>query len=82
MTRQRNNSGRLIKKPLRDPDIDKVQAIIKGLTVADVYYNSYLSKSCIRNLKKNVTRKPQHMSMVGMLASAGFEYQIRRKKDD
>src|SRR5262245_38395343 len=74
--------SRLHKKPTRDPDIDQVQAILSNMTVADVYNNSYLSRSCIRNLKKNKTRKPQHMSMVGMLASAGYEYQIRRKKDD
>ena len=66
-------------KPEQDDDVEELADLISHMEVSDLYHNSYLSRSCIRNLKKGITKKPQHMTMTGIAAAAGFEYVLRRR---
>jgi len=68
------------KKPLRDPDIDMVMDLVAGYSVSDIFHNTYLSRSAIRNLIKNKTKKPQHMTLTGMAASRGFKWKLVKDK--
>lgn len=68
------------KKPLRDAEVDILAEAISGYDTTDLYHNSYLSRSTIKRLRDGKTRKPQHMTMTGIAAAAGFEYVLRRRR--
>ena len=69
------------KKPPREPAIDDVVAAVKGVSNHQLYMNCYLSKSTIQKLRRpDGTRKPQHMTLTGVLGAAGLEYVIRKRK--
>ena len=69
-------------KPLRDPAVTDVLTAIDGVPTTEIYLNSYLSRSTISKLRhpKNGTKRPQHMTLVGVLGAIGMEYVIRRRK--
>jgi hypothetical protein len=70
-------------KPPRDPAVDQVVELVRNYTTHRLYMNSFLSKSTIYKLRKNghdATRRPQHLTLVGVLGAAGYEYVVRRKK--
>jgi len=68
-------------KPPRDPGIDEVVHAVRQRTTHELYMNCYLSKSTISKLRRpNGTRRPQHMTLVGVLGAAGLEYAIRKRK--
>ena len=74
---------RLFKKPLRDPGIEEVVDKVNNYSTSDIYHNSYLSRSTIRKLRRTddkATRRPQHMTLTGVLNACGYEYAIRRMK--
>lgn len=69
------------KKPPRDPAVGEVLGAVNHLDSRYLYMNSYLSRSTIYKLRKpGGTRRPQHMTLVGVLGAAGLEYRITRKK--
>jgi hypothetical protein len=68
------------KKPDRDSDLDVINDLIAGSTVSAVFYNTYLSRSAIRNIMVGKTRKPQHMTMTGLAASQGFKWKLVKAK--
>jgi len=69
------------EKPPRDPAIDEVVTAVRRFSTRQLYMNCYLSESTIRKLRRpNGTRRPQHMTLTGVLNAAGLEYAIRRKK--
>jgi hypothetical protein len=70
-------------KPPVDPAVGEVLNAVKGVSTHRLYMNCYLSKSTIQRLRAktiNRTKRPQHMTLVGVLNAAGLEYAIRRKK--
>jgi hypothetical protein len=70
-------------KPPRDPAVDEVVELVKNRSNQQLYMNSFLSKSTIYKLRKrgpDATRRPQHLTLVGVLGAAGYEYVVRRKK--
>jgi hypothetical protein len=70
-------------KPPRDPAVDEVCNAVKNVSTQKLYLNCYLSKSTIQRLRANSaqrTRRPQHMTLTGVLGAAGLEYAIRRKR--
>lgn len=68
-------------KPPKDPAVAEVVNAVKAFNTHTLYMNCYLSRSTIERLRKpNGTRKPQHMTLVGVLGAAGLEYAIRKRR--
>lgn len=73
------------EKPKRDSDIDALIAWTSHLTNAEIYHNTYLSRSTINKLRerrpgKPRTRYPTHMTMQGVARAAGFIYKLTKDK--
>jgi hypothetical protein len=69
------------KKPPVDPAIADVLQAVRKYSNDFLYSRCYLSRSTIARLRKvNGTRRPQHMTLTGVLGAVGLEYGIRRKK--
>lgn len=71
-------------KPEYDDDIDNLLYVIRNLSNAQIFHNSFLSRGTIAKLRhpdlRKRTRKPQHMTMRGTAAAAGFEYRLVRRR--
>lgn len=68
------------EKPLLDPDVHRLVRAVRSHAVSDLYHNSYLSRGTIVRLMKNQTKRPQHLTMVGIANAAGLEYRLVPKK--
>ena len=71
-------------KPKRDTDIDQLVRATLHLSNADIYHNTYLSRSTINKLRerrvgKHRTRYPTHMTMTGIAAAAGLRYKLTKE---
>jgi len=74
-----------IEKPLVDPGIAEVLRLCARMSTHQVYLRTFVSKSAIRKLRRNddkATRRPQHLTLSGIAAAAGYEYRLQRKKTD
>jgi hypothetical protein len=74
------SNGKASEKPAVDPDISKLVRAIRTSSTADLYHNSYLSRGTIDRLRKQKTKRPQHLTMVGVANAAGLEYRLVPKK--
>lgn len=63
-------------KPARDKDIDTLNDAMGTMTVGAIFNNTYLSRSAIRNIQTGKTKKPQHMTMVGIAAARGLRWKL------
>lgn len=78
MARKKRLLKRLVK-PARDKSVDELTKAIESFDTAELYHNSYLSRSTIARLRSGKTRMPQNMTMRGIAEAAGFEYVLRKK---
>lgn len=76
-------------KPLRDVGVDEIRAAIRntGMSNADIYHNTYLSRGTISKLLewrpgKSRTRYPTFMTMKGVAAAGNMEYRLVKREDD
>jgi hypothetical protein len=81
-----NGNGHVSRlvKPKRDLDIDALVRATSHLTDAEIYHNTYLSRSTISKLRerragKKRTRYPTHMTMTGIAAAAGLIYKLTKE---
>jgi hypothetical protein len=65
-------------KPAVDPDIGVLLAATRTLENSQLYHNSYLSRGTINNLRKRKTKRPSHMTMVGIAAAAGLKWKLTK----
>ena len=75
-------------KPLRDTEVDNIRATIRGLGMsnAEIYHNTYLSRGTIAKLLewrpgKKRTKYPAFMTLKGVAAAGGLEYRLVKKED-
>lgn len=68
-----------LQKPIHDPDVDRLVRAVRGLSTADLYHNSYLSRGTIKRLRDGKTSRPQHLTMVGIAQAAGMKYELVKK---
>jgi hypothetical protein len=78
MAVERDKNGKL-KKPIHDPDVAQLVRAVRSITIDDLYYNSYLSRSTIKRLREGKTSRPQHLTMVGIAQAAGYKYELVKK---
>lgn len=69
-------NGKKPERPLVDPDISRLVRAIRSASDAELYHNSYLSRSTIQRLRTGKTRRPTHMTMTGIAAAAGMEFRL------
>lgn len=67
------------KRPDRLTIVDTLQGQVAKVSTADLYYNSWVSKSTIRNHQLGKVRKPQIGTMVTLANALGCEYKLVRK---
>ena len=67
------------KKPKRDPDVAKLVAQTDGYSNADIYHNTFLCRGTISKLRGGKTRRPSHMTMIGVAAAVGLEWRLVKK---
>jgi len=79
---------RTLSKPVRDVEVDNIRQTVRrvGLTNAEVYNNTYLSRGTISKLLewrpgKRRTRYPTFMTLKGVAAAMGKEYKLVDKKE-
>jgi hypothetical protein len=82
-------TNRRHSKPARDDAVDDIRKTVcnLGLSNAEIYHNTYLSRGTIQKLLearvgKPRTRYPSHMTLKGVAAAAGFEYRLVRRDED
>lgn len=85
----RRTKSRSKLKPARDNAVDEIRAAVRGLGLsnAEIYHNTYLSRSTITKLLearpgKKRTRYPTFMTLKGVAAAGGMEYRLVRKETD
>jgi hypothetical protein len=76
MVKSKKKTGPPYKKPLVDPDLAVLTQQMGEVTVSEVYKQSFLSRSTIANWKKGKTRRPSHMTMIGIAASKGLVWRL------
>lgn len=74
-------------KPVRDEAVDEIRKAVRslGLSNAEIYHNTYLSRGTISKLLewrpgKKRTRYPSFMTLKGVAAASGMRYKL--VKDD
>lgn len=72
-------------KPAKDSAVDEIRAAVRGLGLsnAEIYHNTYLSRSTIAKLLeirpgKKRTRYPTFMTLKGVAAAGGMEYRLQK----
>ena len=83
MSKKTTNGHHRLTKPKRDMDIDSLRAMVRerGLSSAQVYHKTYLSRSTVAKLLENRhgkkrTRYPSHITMQGVARAAGHSYRL------
>lgn len=82
MTKKNRTRGRL-DKPTDDSDsVADLNSLMDqtDMSDSDLYHNSYLSRGTIKRLRAGITRYPQHMTLKGIAAAAGYEYVLRKRR--
>lgn len=72
-------------KPARDSAVDEIRTVIQGLglTNAEIYHNTYLSRGTIAKLLetrpgRKRTIYPTFMTLKGVAAAGGMEYVLQK----
>lgn len=75
-------------KPLRDTEVDNIRQAVRalGLSNAEIYHNTYLSRGTIAKLLewrpgKKRTKYPAFMTLKGVAAAGGMEYRLVKKEE-
>lgn len=66
-------------KPKIDPIVRQVAVTISFMTAKELHDNSYLSMSTCYNILRGRTKRPQHLTVVGLLQAAGFGYELKKR---
>jgi hypothetical protein len=89
MTMTRKTKSRSKLKPTRDNAVDEIREAVKalGLTPAEIYHSTYLSRGTISKLLesrsgKKRTRYPTFMTLKGVAAAGGMRYKLIREEGD
>lgn len=80
--RSRHSNPRAADKPSVDPSVEELAKLIEedGLSDSDIYENSYLSRSTIQRLTRQVTRRPMGLTIRGIAGAAGYDLVFQKRK--
>lgn len=68
------------EKPERDNEVDNLIDVLGDISDADIYHNSFVSRSTIRRLRSGKTKAPQFLTVQTMASAAGFEYVLKKRR--
>jgi len=68
-----------LKKPPVDPTVRQCAVAISFMTARELSDKSWISESTARKIINGQTKRPQHLTLVGLLKAAGFEFGIVKR---
>ena len=69
-----------MNKPVVDPAVRQCAVTISFMTPSEIRDRSWVSYGTARNIINGKTRRPQHLTLAGLLRAAGFEFTIQKKE--
>jgi hypothetical protein len=69
------------KKPEVDPVVRQAAVTISFMTAREISDKSHVSYSAARNLINGKTKRPQNLTIDGLLHAAGFDRKIVKRED-
>jgi len=68
------------ERPVRDSVVDEVRHYMSGRDLSYIYYNCFVSRTTLRNIKSGKTNFPRNSTVDTTLAAMGMERVIRMRR--